>query len=98
MFLLANLFYATAIALNMVLTFYMWIVIIAALLSWVNPDPRNPIVRFLRNATEPLLYRIRRVLPFMGGIDFSPFVVVVGIIFLQRFLVGSLEDLAYRMR
>jgi len=97
MFVLANLLSAIAAALNLVLTLYMWIVIARALISWVNPDPRNPIVRFLYNATEPLLYRVRRVIPYMGGIDFSPLLVIIAIIFLQRFLVGSLDDLAYQM-
>ena len=97
MFVLANLLSATAAALNLVLTLYMWIVIARALISWVNPDPRNPIVRFLYNATEPVLYRVRRVVPYMGGIDFSPLLVIIVIIFLQRFLVGSLDDLAFRM-
>jgi YggT family protein len=82
----------------MILTLYLFIVIARALISWVNPDPRNPIVRFLNNATEPLLYRVRRVLPFMGGIDFSPLVVIIGIYFVQGFLVASLRDVALRMR
>jgi YggT family protein len=98
MFVLANLLSATAAALDVVLKLYMWIVIARALISWVNPDPRNPIVRFLYNATEPLLYRVRRVVPYLGGIDFSPLVVIVAIIFLQSFLVGSLQELAFRMR
>jgi len=89
---------ATAQVLGLVLTFYMYIVIARALISWVNPDPRNPIVRFLYNATEPLLYRVRRVIPFMGGIDFSPLIVIFAIYFLQGFLVASLVDLAFRMR
>jgi YggT family protein len=77
----------------------MWIVIASALISWVNPDPYNPIVRFLRNATEPLLYRVRRALPvFVGGFDFSPLVVLVAIYFLQYFLVQSLRDLAFSIR
>jgi len=97
MFVFANLLSATAAALNLVLTLYMRIVIARALISWVNPDPRNSTVRFLYNATEPLLYRVRRVVPYMGGIDFSPLLVIIVIIFLQRFLVGSLDDLAYRM-
>lgn len=97
MFVLANFFVAVAGALNLVLTLYLWIVIIRALLTWVNPDPRNPIVRFLHNATEPVLYPVRRALPFMGGIDLSPLVVIVVIYFLQVFLVGSLQDLALRM-
>jgi YggT family protein len=98
MFVLANLISAIATALNLVLTLYMWIVIARALISWVNPDPRNSIVRFLHNATEPLLYRVRRVLPFMGGLDLSPLVVIIAIVFLEQFLVGSLQGLAYRMR
>ena len=97
MFMLANLVAAVAGVLGLVLTLYMYIVIARALISWVNPDPRNPIVRFLFNATEPLLYRVRRVVPYMGGIDFSPLVVIVAIYFLQSFLVTSLVDLAYRL-
>jgi YggT family protein len=98
MFMLANLLIAVAQVLDVVLRLYMYIVIARALISWVNPDPRNPIVRFLYNATEPLLYRVRRVVPYMGGIDFSPLLVIIAIYFLQSFLVASLLDLAYRLR
>lgn len=98
MFVLSNLIGAIAGALGLVLTLYMYIVIARALISWVNPDPRNPIVRFLYNATEPLLSRVRRAVPYMGGIDFSPLIVIIGIYFLQSFLVGSLMDLSYRLR
>jgi YggT family protein len=98
MFVLSNLLFAIAGVLDMILTLYLFIVIARALISWVNPDPRNPIVRFLYNATEPVLYRVRRVLPYVGGIDFSPLVVIVAIYFLQGFLVASLRDVALRMR
>jgi YggT family protein len=98
MFVLSNLLMAIAGALGLVLTLYMYIIIARALISWVTPDPRNPIVRFLYSATEPLLYRVRRVVPYMGGIDFSPLVVIIGIYFLQSFLVASLLDLAQRVR
>jgi YggT family protein len=99
MFLLANLLIATAGALGLILNLYMWIVIARAILSWVNPDPRNPIVRFLYNATEPLLYRVRRAVPAIaGGIDLSPIIVIVGIYFLQAFLVQSLYDVAATLR
>ncbi|HKA34410.1 MAG TPA: YggT family protein [Candidatus Binatia bacterium] len=95
MFVVANLIRAVALVLDYLLWAYMWIVIARAILSWVNPDPYNPIVRFLYNATEPVLYRIRRALPlFAGGIDFSPIIVFVIILFLQQFLVRSLYDLA----
>jgi YggT family protein len=97
MFILANFLVAVAGVLSLVLTLYFWILIARALLSWVNPDPRNPIVRFLHNATEPVLYPVRRVLPYMGGVDLSPLVVIAAIYFLQIFLVGSLNDLAARM-
>jgi len=99
MFILANFLLATASVLGMVLTVYMWIVIARALISWVNPDPYNPIVRFLYSATEPLLYRVRRALPFStGGIDFSPLIVIFVLVFLQNFLVTSLRDLALSLR
>ena len=97
MFVVSNFFVAVAGVLNLVLTLYLWIIIARALLSWVNPDPRNPIVRFLHNATEPILYPVRRGLPNMGGLDLSPLVVIAAIYFLQIFLVGSLRDLAIRM-
>ena len=98
MFILSNLLMAIAGVLGLVLTLYMYIVIARALISWVNPDPRNPIVRFLYNATEPLLSRVRRAVPYMGGIDFSPLLVIVAIYFLQAFLVSSLVDVASRLR
>jgi len=99
MFILANLVEALAAVVNMLLTLYMWIVIARAVISWVNPDPHNPIVRFLYSVTEPVLYRLRRALPlYAGGIDFSPILVFVAILFLQRFLVQSLYDLAQSLR
>lgn len=95
MFVLSNFLLAVAQVLSVVLWLYMWIVIARALISWVNPDPYNPIVRFLYNATEPLLYRVRRAVPFFaGGFDFSPLLVLLGIYFLQIFLVESLRDVA----
>lgn len=100
MFLFANFIEALAGALSMVLTIYMWIVIIRCFISWVNPDPNNPIVRFLYTVTDPVLYRLRRALPFLytSGVDLSPIVIVVGIYFLQSFLVQSLYDLARTIR
>jgi YggT family protein len=98
MFIFGNLLAAIAKILDMVLTIYMWIVIITALLSWVNPDPYNPIVRFLRAVTEPVLRPIRRVIGFGIGIDFSPMVVILGILFVKYFLIASLIDMAIRLR
>jgi YggT family protein len=77
----------------------MWIIIIRALLSWVNPDPYNPIVQFLNSITEPVLYRVRQLIPMSSiGIDFSPIVVILVIIFLQSFLVNSIGMLAMRLQ
>jgi YggT family protein len=98
-FLLANFIFAVAQVLYYVLEIYKWIIIARAVISWVNPDPYNPIVRFLYTATEPVLYRIRRAVPlYAGGIDFSPIIVFVVIIFLQYFVVQSLVDFAQTLR
>ncbi|MFP4167990.1 MAG: YggT family protein [Desulfonatronovibrionaceae bacterium] len=95
----ANFLQAIASVLNTVLTLYFWIVIISALLTWVNPDPYNPIVRILRNLTEPVFYRVRRWIPFtnMGGIDLSPIVVLLAIQFVKIFLVQTLYQSAMTM-
>ena len=95
MFVVGNLLEALATVIYYVLNIYMWIIIARAVISWVNPDPYNPIVRFLYSITDPVLLAIRRRLPLsFGGIDFSPILVILAIIFLQRFLVASLYDLA----
>ena len=95
MFIIANLLNAVAMIIHYVLQIYLWLVIGRAIISWVNPDPYNPIVNFLYQVTEPVLYRIRRWLPFPSiGIDISPVVVILIITFLQLFLVPSFQDLA----
>ncbi len=99
MFIIANLLIAVAQVLDYVLWAYMWIMIGRIIISWVNADYDNPIVRFLYSATEPVLEPVRRRLPlFAGGFDLSPIVVWIAIIFLQRFLVRSLYELAYALR
>jgi len=98
MFIVSNFLVAVAKILDIGLSLYMWIIIGRAVISWVNPDPYNPIVRFLTSATEPVLYPIRRRMPIhLGGIDFSPVLVIIAIIFLQTFLVQSLVQLAARL-
>ena len=83
---------ALARVIEAVLTIYMWVVIARAVLSWVNPDPYNPIVRFIHNVTEPVLYRIRRSLPVSySGIDFSPIVVFFAIMFLKLWIGPSIH-------
>ena len=99
MFVISNLLAAVAEVLHWVLNIFMWIVIARAILSWVNPDPYNPIVRFIRNVTEPVLYQIRRRIPVnFGGMDFSPIIIILAVIFLQRFVVASLIELARSLR
>jgi YggT family protein len=98
MFIIANFLLAVARILDIGLTLYMWIVIARAVISWVNPDPYNPVVRFLHSVTEPVMYNIRRWIPVhYGGIDFSPIIVILVIIFLQSFLVQSLIQMASRL-
>ena len=98
MFILANFVNALAYVLDFILTVYMYILIARAILSWVNPDPYNPIVSFLYRVTEPVLYRVRRVLPDMGGLDLSPLLVLLAIFFLQKFVVSSLFEIANRLK
>jgi YggT family protein len=89
---------AVATVLNMVLWLYMWVIIARAVLSWVSPDPYNPIVRFIHNVTEPVMYRIRSKIPVsFGGIDFSPILVILLIYFLQIFVIQSIERFAISM-
>jgi YggT family protein len=98
-FIVSNFMGAVAQILGIVLRLYMWLIIIRALISWVQPDPRNPIVQLLLRVTEPVLGPIRRRLPSWGvGIDFSPMVVILAIYFLQGFLVASLHELAWALR
>jgi YggT family protein len=98
MFILGYFLSALATVLHMVFWIYMWIVIIRALLSWVNPDPYNQIVRIIYNITEPVLYRIRALIPInFGGIDLSPLIVILGIVFLNEFLIKTLYRIADKL-
>ena len=97
MFVVGNTLLGFATILDYALTFYSWIVIARALISWVNPDPWNPIVQFLTRATEPVLVPIRRRLGWGIGVDLSPLVVIVAIWFLQIAVVQSIKDLAVRI-
>jgi YggT family protein len=92
-FVIRNLLLAVANVLNMALSLYMFIIIARALISWVSPSPYNPIVQFLTTVTEPVLRPVRRRLP-MTGVDISPIIVILVIVFLQQFLVQSLRQAA----
>ncbi len=98
MIFLSNFLEAAALVIGWVLRIYTWIIIARAILSWVSPDPYNPIVRFIHNITEPVLYQVRKRIPvMMGGIDFSPIIVLLAILFLQHFMVQSLLDWAAKL-
>ncbi len=98
MFVIKNIIIAIANVTDILLTVYMWLIIGRAIISWVNPDPYNPIVRFLYSVTEPVLKRARRLIPPIGGtIDISPIVVLILITFLKQALVRSLLELALRI-
>lgn len=98
MFVVNNFLMSIAQLVDFLLTAYMWIIIGRAIISWVNADPSNPIVRFLYEATEPVLSRIRRFLPLsFGGIDFSPMILILAIMFIQSFLIQTLKQFAVGM-
>lgn len=94
MFVVENFFSALASVVYYVLEMYIYVVIARALLSWVNPDPWNPIVQFLTRVTEPALAPIRRVVGWRLGIDLSPLILILILSFLQKFIVPTLMHLA----
>jgi YggT family protein len=83
---IGDLFMSIGDVILFILDLYIWVIIIAALISWVGPDPYNPIVRFLRSATEPILRPIRRKIGVFGGVDISPLIVIIAILFLKSFI------------
>ena len=97
MFVLSNFVIAFARVVELLLSILYWLILIRALVSWVNPDPFNPVVQFLNRTTEPILQPIRRLLPPMG-IDISPIIAFLAIIFLKSFLVATLFDIGMRLR
>ena len=94
MYLIGNFLNALAVVLDKGLYVYSWIIIVSALISWVNPDPYNPIVRFLYSVTEPVYRPIRRRLNLGLPIDITPIIVLLVIYFLRLFLVRSLMQIA----
>lgn len=93
-----NLIIALANILDIALTVYSFVIIASALLSWINPNPYNPIVRFIYRVTEPVLNPIRKLIPLRLSVDISPLVVLLLIYFIQKFLVLSLLELGYRIK
>src|SRR3989338_7833714 len=97
MFVLGNLIVAVAQVISLILFVYYWLILIRALISWVSPDPFNPIVQFLYRTTDPILNPIRRLLPPMA-IDISPIIAFLAILFFKSFLVATLMEIGYSMR
>lgn len=97
MFVIGNLLETVAKILNLIITLYMWIMIVRVILSWVRLDPHNQIVHFIYQVTEPVLSRVRQYLPPMGGFDFSPLVVMLILYFLQSFVIRTLLRVAYSL-
>jgi YggT family protein len=100
MFVIANLLNASAQVLKVILDLYLLAVILRAIFSWVDADPSNGFVRAVRALTEPVLSPLRRLLPpyRTGGWDLSPLLACLAILFVKSFVVGTLFDLAGRMR
>jgi len=98
-FILSNLLSALAILLEYFFTILSWLIIIRALLSWVSPDPFNPIVQIINKTTEPILAPFRRLIPMYNiGLDLSPLIALLVILFLKIFLVKTIADIAFRLR
>lgn len=95
MIVLSTLIEALAQILHMVINIYIWVVIISALITWVKPDPYNPIVQILRRLTEPVYAFIRKYIPtVIGGIDLAPIIIILGLQFIDLFAVKLLFNLA----
>jgi YggT family protein len=99
MFVLSNFLIALPNLLNFAITILWWLIIIRALISWVNPDPYNPVVQFLYKTTDPFLYPFRRIIPVYNiGIDLSPLFAILVLYFAPLFIVKTLIDIAYHLR
>jgi len=98
MFILGNILTGIAEVLDVVLTIYMWVIVIRALISWVNPDPYNPIVQILQKMTEPVLRPLRKLVPaYRIGVDLAPLIAILIIIFLKAALIKTLYRLGMSM-
>lgn len=99
MYVIGNIILGFARVLDVVLNVALWVIVIRALISWVNPDPYNPIVQFLTRVTEPVLKPLRRLAPpWKLGIDLSPLIAILIILFLEYALVRSLMTFGSSLR
>lgn len=99
MFVIGDVLVGVGQVMNMLLEIYMWIVIVRAVLSWVHPDPYNPIVRFIYNMVDPVTNRLSRILPMrIGLVDISPIILIVAIYLMRLVVVRIIIDTGYRLR
>ena len=99
MFVFGNLFSGIAYVLDMLLNLYFWVIFARAILSWIRPDPYNPVVKIICKLVDPVTYRISKIIPTrIGMVDIAPFVLMLAIIFAQKFLVATLFDFGARMK
>ncbi|MFQ5636467.1 MAG: YggT family protein [bacterium] len=92
---LSNVFFSIAKLVEIIITIYMWMVIIRVVLSWINVSSYNQIVRFIIQITEPVLQKTRALVPSFGGLDFSPMIVIFGLYMIRSFLVSVLVKIAH---
>lgn len=98
MFVFGNFLISLAHLVEALITILYWLILIRAVISWVNPDPFNPIVQFLYRATDPVLAPIRKFLPTLGPLDISPLIAFFLLYFLKLFLVSTLVDLGMKLK
>ncbi len=99
MFVVGNLFSSIAYILDFLLNLYFWVIFARAVLSWIRPDPYNPIVRTICRLVDPVTYKISRIIPTrFGMVDVAPFILMLLIFFVQKFLVATLLDIGMRMK
>lgn len=98
MFVIGNFLISLAHLVEALITILYWLILIRAIISWVNPDPFNPIVQFLYRATDPVLAPIRKFLPTLGPLDISPLIAFFILYFLKLFLVSTLVDLGMKLK
>jgi YggT family protein len=99
MFVFGNLFSGIAYILKLLLDLYFWVIFARSILSWIRPDPFNPIVKTICKLVDPLTYRISKIIPTrIGMVDVAPFILMLIVIFLEKFLVGTLFDMGMRMK
>ena len=98
MFILGNIILTIANIIDILLTLYILVIIAHVILSWVPHNPYHPVIRFIHQVTEPVLYRVRTIIPPIAGLDLSPMIIIFLIYIVQGFLVSNLTAIAYALK